>query len=331
MTKRAGVVFLLCCWAAACHAAAHDQAVQAALRSLGQPLTYCPKVTATNVTLGKPLPAQVAVHKVIPWKFSEELIDQILRMTDLERRQTFQGANRGVFGTPGVRYFGNPENNHTLAIIPTQGWMNYMRLEAIDDKGDRTLTGPSEEEALRRALEFAKVLGLKESDLARHPTKDRLDYLFNKVEGGPVSHEPRVKARGVFLRRAIDGYPVTTGRLYGGLWVEYGFHGVLYKFELLARASEPMSTISVAPVSEQLKTLAESRRVYAVHWPIDPAELKKQKDAVLDLSLVELVYFEDAPDKFQKVIPPLLRWEGELKFQGQEHAVILFTPIKEAK
>ncbi|MDH7502782.1 MAG: hypothetical protein QHJ82_08755 [Verrucomicrobiota bacterium] len=228
-----------------------------------------------------------------------------------------------------MRYYGSQENNHTLAIIPAQGWMHYTRLEAMDDKGDHTLTGPTEAEALQRGLEFAKTLGLKESDLARHPTKDRLDYLFTKIEGGPVLQEPRVKVRGVFFRRAIDGFPVTTGRLFGGFRVEYGFHGMIYKFELVARATEPISTIKVAPLAEQLKVVAEGKQVYGVRWPVDPDELKMDKDAALNLSLVELVYFEDSPEKFQKIIPPLLRWEGQLRFKGQEQTVIFYTPIKE--
>jgi hypothetical protein len=301
-----------------------------ALRSLGEPIQFCPSLKTEAISTNV-LPAQVAVHKVVRREFSEDLINKLLKLTELDRNQTFKGADRGVFGTPGVRYYGSMEDNHTLAVIPAQGWMNYMRLEAMDDKGDKTLVGPTEEEALRWGLELAKTLGLKEPDLARHPLKDRLDYLFTKIEGGPVRLEPRVKVRGVMFRRAIDGYPVTTGRLYGGLHVEYGFHGMIYKFELIARATEPMSTIKIAPLAEQLKTVAEGKQVYGVRWPVDPSELKKDKDAVLDLSLVELVYFEDSPDKFQKIIPPLLRWEGELKTKGQEHTVIFFTPIKEAK
>lgn len=313
----------------ACSGAPHDRAVNAALRSVGEPIKYCPPLRADALTK-QPLPAQIAVHKVVPRQFPQELMDRLFQLTGIDPNQTFQGANRGVFGTPGVRYYGSLRNNHTLAVIPAQGWMHYERLEAIDDKGDRTLTGPTEEQALRWGVEFATFLGLKKDELARHPTKDRLDYLFTKIEGGPVLQEPRVKARGVMLRRAIDGFPVTTGRLVGGFSVEYGFNGMIYKFELAARATEPTSTIQVAPMAEQLKVLADGKQVYGVRWPVDPKELRKDKDAALELEFVELVYFEDTPEKFQKIIPPLLRWEGELKFMGQSHTVILYTPIKES-
>lgn len=312
-----------------CCGAPHDQALSQALRNLGEPIAFCPKLKPAEAVLKKSLPTQVSVHKVVRREFSDDLIDKLLKMTDLDRNQTFQGANRGVFGTPGVRYYGSLKSNHTLAIIPAQGWVHYTRMEAVDDKGDRTLQGPTEEETLRRGLEFAKILGLKESDLAQHPLKNRLDYLFTKTEGGPVLLPPRVKVRGVFFRRAIDRYPVTTGRLYGGLSVEFGFHGMLHKFELIARATKPLSVINVAPIAEQFKTLAEGKQVYAVRWPIAPDELKRDKDAVLELVLVEVVYFEDAPENFQKIIPPLLRWEGELKFRGEKHTVVLFTPIRE--
>ncbi len=308
-----------------------EQATAHALRSLGQPVHYWPKVMMRGEILQKPIPEAVTVYKVVPRKISDATLDELLKATELNRSQTFQGANRGVFGTPGVRYYGSLENNHTLAIIPAQGWIHYTRLEAVDDKGNKTLQGPTEEETLRRGLEFAKLLGLKESDFARHPIENRLDYRFLKTEGGPVRLEPRVKSMEVFFRRAIDGHPVATGRLYGGLWVGFGFHGMLYKFELTARAVEPMDTIKLASLSEQFRAITEGKQTHAVRWPVDPEELKKDKEAVLELDFVELVYFEDAPEKFQKIIPPLLRWEGELSFKGQRHLVVLFTPVKPRK
>jgi len=330
MNKACLGVFLSC-WVVVCDGAPHDQALRYALRTLGEPIGLCPKLQPAEAVLKKSLPTQIAVHKVVRREFPEKVIDKLLKMTELDRNQTFQGANRGVFGTPGVRYYGSLENNHTLTVIPAQGWIHYTRMEAVDDKGDRTLVGPTEEETYQRGLEFAKMLGLKESDLARHPVKDRLDFLFAKTEGGPVLLPPRVKSREVFFRRAIDGYPVTTVGLYGGLWVGFGYRGMLYKFALTARATEPMSTIKVAPLSEQLKILADGKQVHATHWPVDPQELKKDKEATLVVDLVEAVYFEDAPEKLQKVIPPLLRWEGNLKIKDQKHSVVLFTPIKEVE
>ncbi len=324
------IAILLCCAAATCCGASYDQAVRQALRTLGEPIGYSPKLKSDAIA-SNALPARVSVHKVIPRKFSENTMQQVFKLTGIDTNSTFKGATEGVFGTPGVRYYGSLEQNHTLAVIPAQGWMHYERLEAMDDKGNKTLTGPSEEETLRRALEFANVFGLNESDFARHPLKNRLDYLFTKIEGGPVRLEPRVKVRGVMLRRAIDGFPVTNGRLYGGFAVEYGFHGMIYKFELIARATEPLSAIHVAPVSEQLKVLATGKDVFCARWPASSDELRKDKAAELTLTLIELVYFEDAPEKFQKIIPPLLRWEGTLTHKGQEHTVILYTPVKEAK
>jgi len=315
----------------ACLGAEYDQATAHALRSLGQPVKHWPKVTMKGDMAQRSIPEAVAVHKVVPRKFSEATLDRLLKVTELDRSQTFQGADRGVFGTPGVRYYGSLESNHTLTVIPAQGWIHYTRLEAVDDKGNKTLQGPTEEETMRWGLEFAKILDLKESDFARHPVENRLDYRFLKTEGGPVRLAPRVKSMEVFFRRAIDGHPVATGRLYGGLWVGYGFHGMLYKFELAARATEPMATIKLAPLSEQFQKITSGRQAHAVRWPVDPEELKTDKDAILELDFVELVYFEDAPEKFQKIIPPLLRWEGELRFKGDRHLVVLFTPIKQAE
>lgn len=325
-------VLIFISWCVNCYCGApHEQALPHALRSLGQPIASCPRVRPADIVLNKSLPAQLAFHKVVRREFSEDLINNLLKVTELRRDQTFQGANRGVFGTPGVRYYGSLENNHTLTIIPAQGWIHYTRMEAVDDKGDRTLVAPSEEQTLQRALEFARMLGLKEADLARHPVKDRLHYHFCKTEGGPVLQVPRVKSMEVFFRRAIDGHPVVAQGLYGGLWVGFGFRGMLYKFALTARATEPLSTIRVAPLADQLKQFAEGRQAYAFSWPVDPQELKKDQDAVLELSLVEVVYFEDAPEVVQKIIPPLLRWEGELVCRGERHFVVLFTPIKETK
>jgi len=276
------------------------------------------------------LPAEVRVFKVVPREFSEEFIDRLLEVTELDRTQTFRGSRHGVFGTPGVRYYGSLENNHTLAIIPAQGWIHYTRMDAVDDKADRSLVGPTEEETLQRGLEFAKFLGLKESDLARTSDKERLHYYFRKTEGGPVLHPPRVKSMEVFFRRALDGHPVVAEGLYGGLWVGFGFRGKLYKFSLTARAIEPMYAFPVAPIAEQLKVLTECKQVYAFPWPVDAKDLKKDQDAVLTLVIVEVVYFEDAPERVQKIIPPLLRWEGELQFNAEQHTVVLYTPIKEA-
>ena len=53
--------------------------------------------------------------------------------------------------------------------------------------------------------------------------------------------------------------------------------------------------------------------------------------AVLKLDFVEVAYFEDAPEKPQQIIPPLLRWEGELIFHGETNLVVLFTPIAKSK
>ncbi len=314
-----------------CFGAGYESAVGHALRTLGQPVSYWPRMTNKSDLKQMQIPASLSVYKVVPRKLPDETLQRLFKTTGLDQNQTFQGADRGVFGTPGVRYYGNLSSNHTLTIIPAQGWMHYTRMEAVDDKGDKTLSGPTELETMRWGLEFAKIIGLSESDFARHPVENRLDYRFLKTEGGSVQHAPRVKSMEVFFRRAIDGYPVATGRLYGGLWVGYGFNGMLYKFALTARATEPVSTINLAPMSEQLKTVEAGKQVYAVRWPVNPEDLKKDKDAVLELDFVELVYFEDAPEKFQKIIPPLLRWEGELIFKGERHLVVLFTPVKEAK
>lgn len=322
-----GCICVLC----RCSGAEYEAAVSHALRTLGQPVGYCPRIEPTEFVLRTRLPEQVRVHKVVPRAFSEELIDQLLKITDLDRNQTFRGSRTGVFATPGVRYYGSLEKNHTLAIIPAQGWIHYTRMEAVDDKGARQSLVPSEDEALARGLEFARVFGLGESDFARHPLKNRLDYLFCKTEGGPVLDPPQVKSMEVFFRRAIDGHPVHSRGLYGGLWVGFGFRGMLYKFELTARATEPIATIRLAPISEQLRVFAESKQVYASPWPFDSDELKKDKNALLRLELVEVVYFEDAPEKVQKIIPPLLRWEGELQFKSARHFVAIFTPIQETK
>jgi len=310
-------------------ASEYQQALTSALRHLGEPVPQRLAVKPTPALLKTALPKRVAVQKVVPRRFPDLVLSNLFARTGINPNQIFEGATGGVFGTPGVRYFGSLEKNHILAVIPAQGWMHYTCQDALNSRGDTTAVGPSEEETLRRGLEFARFLGLQESDLAKLPRTNRLDYRFSVTHHSSLKQPRHVAAREAFFRRAIDGYPVVTGHLYGGLWVGFGYGGKLYKFALTARATQPAELLSVAPLGEQLKMLSESKALHAFAWPADAGESKKL--AALEVDLVEVVYFEDAPENPQKVIPPLLRWEGDLKTAAATNGVVFFTPIREQR
>lgn len=163
----------------------------------------------------------------------------------------------------------------------------------------------------------------------KHPTAERLDYVFEKTERDSYNKPTRVVSRHVFFRRAIDGYRVVTGHYYGGLRVGFGINGKLHQVELTARATKPLSNIRVASLAEQIKMFADCKEIFALResdfWEI----VKADKSAILELENVEVIYFEDAPEKFQKVIPPLLRWQGNLKWQEKVETIVFFTGIKE--
>ena len=333
MTNLTASIFLTAVLAGqiAAKAETYEQAVQKALRHLGQPIPQILKLDRAESLDAKFLPAKIAVQKVVPRKFDDEIIDRLLKFTELDRRQTFKGANRGIFGTPGVKYFGVLEKDHTLAIIPARGLVSYVRTEATDDKGDTAAVAQAKELLLPRALEIGKMLGLHESDFARHPLTGKFDVTYSKIERSTFNTDLRVVQRSIFLRRSIAGLPVVTGHLYGGLWVGLGINGMVHEIKLTARATEPLSMIEAAPLDEQIIALRNSKQVFTVQWPEEFRTAKSLQEATLVLELVEAVYFEAAPEDVQKIIPPLLRWEGELKSNNQKYPVILFTPIKVAK
>jgi hypothetical protein len=330
MTKAIGILLLLVCFAARhLGAGPYDQAVKRALNELGQPVVKMPRIETSADLRTTRLPEQVAAHQVVPRQFSEQMLNTIFRLTALERSNMVSRAARGSFGAPGVKYFGSFEKDQTLALNPAQGWIRYKNGQALHDKGNRSATAPGEEVLLPRALELAKVLGLMESDFARRPGENGYDFRLGKTERTSYQQPKRVVGRDIFLRRAIDGHPVVTGSLQGGLWFGIGINGVVHEFHLTARATQRSETRTVAPLPQQLTALAEARQVRIVHRPTDWEDAVKDQQAVLALDLVEIVYFEDAPEKIQHLIPPLLRWEGELKFRGQSNLVVLFTPVKQ--
>ncbi len=118
---------LLVVWLSVGQALASDyeQASRKALRSLGEPVRFCPKVVSTKELLRCKIPDQIAVQSVVPRQLSPATIATLLRMGGLDSQKTFKGNNRGVFGTPGVKYYGSLEQTHTLTIIPAQGWIRY--------------------------------------------------------------------------------------------------------------------------------------------------------------------------------------------------------------
>jgi hypothetical protein len=313
------------------YASAYEQAVEGALRELGEPSSSLPQIRPVGELFKRSWPDSVKVLKVVPRQLAEKNTDRLFKITGIDPRETFEGATGGIFGTAGVKYFGSLQRNHTLTFIPAQGWIHYKRAEAIDDKGNRSAVAPPESALLPRALELAEALGLSKQDFAKRPDTNDFEVRMGYTRQAAYKSEPRVVGREIFLRRAIGGHPVVTGHLYGGLSVGIGINGMLHHFELTARATQPEKALAIAPLSEQLNLLGGGKPVHIVHSPPDWLEATKDKNAVLELGLAEVVYFEDEPNKVQKIIPPILRWEGELKFRGATNLVVLFTSIAEAR
>lgn len=319
------------CWQQCAMAESLDKATGKALRHLGKPAELPKNVIADDDLGTNHLPATITIQKVVPREMVDQVVDQLLKLTDLGRSQIVKGADRGIFGTPGVRYFGDLYESHVLAFIPAQGWSHYTRSLAVDDKGDATLVAPPKEILLPRALELAKAFGLSESDFARHPATGQFDATYMKIERSNVRSDTRVVQRSIFLRRSINGLPVVTGHLYGGLTLGLGLNGVIHEFALTARATKPESEIKTASLAEQITAIKKSGKVFAVRWPGEATPPEFLQNAFLKLQFVEAVYFEAAPEEAQKIIPPLLRWEGELQVGNTNHPVIFFTPVAEAK
>jgi hypothetical protein len=86
----------------------YERALTEALRHLGEPVPQRLAVKPTPTLLKTILPKTVAVQKVVPRRFTDEILTDVLARTRIDPRETYEGATGGVFGTPGVRYYLDP-------------------------------------------------------------------------------------------------------------------------------------------------------------------------------------------------------------------------------
>jgi hypothetical protein len=308
------------------YAFAGEDATRNALNTLGKEVACPLPIRVSPQFSNPPVPSVVKTWKVVPRKWSAQGQAQFVRLTGVDVGQTYEGSSAPEFRTPGVKFYGSIRDDHCLTLVPDRGWFIYRCSQAIDDSGRKTaIVGLDEAQVLSKAFEIARMFDMSEEDFARHPITGKFDCRFTKLERTASKTGTRVIGRGVFLRRAVDGLPVFTGGLQGGLRAEFGIEGQLHKMELTARAIEPTGSVRLAPVPQQISALTSEKRFHLVLFNPDWSAYQAEPEARLELTWLEAGYFEDERENPQQALPLVLRWEAKLIGSGERKTLVFFS------
>ena len=221
----------------------------------------------------------------------------------------------------------------TLSVIPKSGWIRWRSLGLLNDQADFSKV-PVESDLLNLATEWIEKLQLSTDDFNLSHNRPR-EYLYGKQERSSFDKSIRkakttIVARQIFLRRSIQGAAVVSTGMTSGLWLSFGPKAELHELDWNGRRT--INSIKFAlPSQEILRNRLENKT--GVHWPLarlNPDFLKEagaKPKSTFRAREIDVVYFEETPEKLQDFLMPLIRIVGVIDIgQKQVPAIAYLAP-----
>ncbi|MGI8964711.1 MAG: hypothetical protein ACR2H1_01340 [Limisphaerales bacterium] len=264
------------------------------------------------------LPKTLNVYKVLPSKFSSEVISNVIAMCEFKNPTQAEHALLPVLE-------GKNASFESLSISPERGEISYFNSKVIALPRQPVEGVPSVEETLKLSLKILGQLDIDKSQIARKPGNN--EFLFwrdERVLGGRVEGKyiKRETARGIYLIRAVDGIRFNGIGFFGGLYVNFGNNARIAQIDFVWRNLELKRQSPVADKKQIMQWIKDGKAALVPGEDIsfNPASIKK-----LAITKIIPFYFGKNGMEVQNMVYPAA--EIIAKINDTTNLVSLTCPI----
>jgi len=266
------------------------------------------------------LPGSVKIWKVIPRTFSPGIVSNLLQIAGLKPSQHKRVDQGGVFAGKDVRFFGDRNDTHQLNLIPSQGFIVISRMDTRAQIPKELPSGvPEPKTALQLTFDILEKIGIDRSELATNADgKIQAGY----TQGEVIHKDKRtglvvtnIDERQVFLKRQIDGIPVTGST--DGVNVHFGNEGKVGYMSVVWRAIKLERDCPVPDAAgfiNRIKSGQDSIPTWA-----------KGNHKSLTITKISFSYWEYSGSESQRYICPFAILEAKTDQPGENSQLQLFV------
>jgi len=222
------------------------------------------------------IPATMNIYRVVPAKFSVQFLTNLIAMGGFKEPEKVKNALVPALRGKDALWEEIPAHK-TIGLSPERGKAQFFDTSRRAGPKERPHGVPSDEQALKLAMEAAKVLGISTNELAKEPDSGRpLIRRSKQTMGGLLDgkYSEREISRAVYLYRDFDGIPVYGSGNCGGLYVDFGNDARIASLDLSWRNLQVKTTRPTADRNQIAKWI-KGGKAYFSNEDVKPEKVKK--------------------------------------------------------
>lgn len=265
------------------------------------------------------LPERVNIFRVIPAKFTRETVSNVLYLAGLTERDRKKAFKPDGFVDPDIQTFSDQKGTRHVDFVPSQGTIAVTKQTARAAPRESPVGVPTPSEALELALRLLPKLGLSKGDIATNTQgaikpqnlTEETDFYRDKASGKIATN---VLARGVWLKRQIEGIPVWGA---AGLDLTFANLGEIAHLRLTWRAVQPFEQIAVPTTHDFVSRIKAGKALVRDN---NLPSFKK-----LSITKATLYYWENSGSEPQRFIYPFAVLEAETGVPDHKARIQIFV------
>ena len=270
------------------------------------------------------VPRSLNIYRVGVAQFSQETISNLLTLGKFKDSAAAKKALLPALEGKDCSFEEEPAHK-SISILPSRGVASFFNDRVIPLPGQTETAPPSDEQVLHLALNIAKTLGIKDSELARKPdSREYLVWRDKRTRGGLLNgkYAHRDIARGIYLYRAVNGISFEGHGLCGGLYVNFGNNGNIAELNLSWRRLEAVTAKATAHPQALTKKLKTGNAVIQIS---EDANLEKIQ--TLTITNILAHYRGYASNERQAWVYPFAILEATAELGSRKLPASLLCPI----
>lgn len=195
------------------------------LNELGKPFSS-PTVPVQWHVQTNVFPPRLSIYHIIPTKFSQAIISNLLSISGLAENDRVKGDN-----------FASTDGTRTLHIVSATGTIEYSNTAVVHSGLTTASVGvPKEAELFGLTTNLLPKLGLSLSEIKRKENSTEREFNFYEPQLTMFRTNSmfvtNIPERSVFFRRALDNGAVLGNDEGGNCWIFFGSHYAISKIDL---------------------------------------------------------------------------------------------------
>ncbi len=274
------------------------------------------------------LPTKVWIYKVVPAKFSESQISNLLGICQFKAVDRKRVPLDYPVKDKHLLHFEDKDETRYLDIAPTLGFIQYYDSTAKALGREPVEKVPSEEQSLDLTLKILSKLGIPADQFATKPNSKELKVLRTRGERGGIDKKTGtelsriVDSRGVILIRQVDGISFTGLGTSGGVRSVFGNHGKIAELQINWRNLQQDRSCTMPTAGEFLKQIKQGSTMLAPQSQIEVEQIQK-----LAITKVTLSYLGALGDEPQDMIYPFASLDAAIQVQETNTVIQLNSPL----